>query len=65
MIRGITHKGAGHAFDRRGETKEINDPFAHKGKGGPVLMAFHPEAAEAARAANVAFFREAFGVTPN
>jgi dienelactone hydrolase len=65
MIRGITHQGAGHAFDRRGETKEINDPFAHKGKGGPVTMAFHPEAAEAARAANVAFFRETFGVTPN
>ncbi len=65
LIRGITHPGAGHAFDRRGETKEINDPFAHKGKGGPVTMAFHPEAAETARAANVAFFREAFGVTPN
>jgi len=65
LIRGITHAGAGHGFDRRGEAKEINDPFAHKGKGGPVMMAFHPEAAEAARAANVAFFREAFGVTPN
>ncbi len=65
VIRGLTHAGAGHAFDRQGETKEINDPFAHKGKGGPVTMAFHPQAAEAARAANVAFFSEAFGVTPN
>ena len=65
LIRGITHKGAGHAFDRQGETKEINDPFAHKGTGGPVTMAFHPEAAAAARTANVAFFREAFGLTPN
>jgi dienelactone hydrolase len=65
LIRGITHEGAGHAFDRRGETKQINDPFAHKGKGGPVTMAFDPKAAEAARAANVSFFREAFGLTPN
>ncbi|HEX3405705.1 MAG TPA: dienelactone hydrolase family protein [Caulobacteraceae bacterium] len=64
-VRGITHQGAGHAFDRQGETKQINDPFAHKGKGGPVTMAFHPEAAASARAANVAFFREAFGLTPN
>ena len=58
LIRAITHQGAGHAFDRQGEAKQINDPFAHKGKGGPVTMAFHPEAAEAARAANVAFFLE-------
>jgi dienelactone hydrolase len=65
LIRPITHLGAGHAFDRRGETKEINDPFAHKGQGGPVTMTFHPEVADAARAANVAFFREAFGLTPN
>jgi dienelactone hydrolase len=61
MIRGITHQGAGHGFDRQGETKEINDPFAHKGKGGPVTMAFHPQAAATARSANVAFFQEIFG----
>jgi dienelactone hydrolase len=65
LIRGITHKAAGHGFDRDEPAITINDPFAHKGKGGPVLMAFHPEAAEAARTANVAFFREAFGLTPN
>jgi dienelactone hydrolase len=65
VIRGITHKGAGHAFDRQGEAKEINDPFAHKGQGGPVLMAHHPKAAAAAREANIAFFREAFGLTAN
>jgi dienelactone hydrolase len=62
LIRGITHKGAGHAFDRQGEAKTIVDPFAHKGAGGPVLMAHHPEAAAAARSANVAFFLEAFGL---
>ncbi len=65
LIRGITHPGAGHGFDRDRPAQTIHDPFAHKGEGGPVLMAFHPEAAEKARAANVAFFREAFGLTPN
>ena len=58
VIRGITHKGAGHGFDREAPARTIEDPFAHKGQGGPVLMAFHPEAAAAARDANVAFFRE-------
>ena len=61
MIRGITHKGAGHGFDRDAPARTIVDPFAHKGRGGPVLMAFHPEAAAAAREANIAFFRAALG----
>jgi dienelactone hydrolase len=65
VIRGITHPGAGHGFDRDAPARIIEDPFAHKGKGGPVLMAFHPKAAEAARKANVAFFRDAFGLTAN
>ncbi|MFI4975792.1 MAG: dienelactone hydrolase family protein [Caulobacterales bacterium] len=55
-VEGVVHKGAGHGFDRDAPTRMINDPFAHKGKGGPVRMAHHPAAAEAARAANVAFF---------
>jgi dienelactone hydrolase len=61
VIRGITHAGAGHGFDREAPARTIVDPFAHKGQGGPVLMAFHPEAAAAARDANIAFFREALG----
>ena len=65
LIRPITHRGAGHGFDRDAPARTIVDPFAHKGAGGPVLMAFHPEAAAAARAANVAFFREAFDITAN
>lgn len=64
LIRGITHPGAGHGFDRDAPARTIVDPFAHKGAGGPVLMAFHPSAAKAARAANVAFFEDAFGLTP-
>ncbi len=65
LIRGITHQGAGHGFDRDAPAQTINDPFSHKGVGGPVLMAFHPHAAEAARAANVAFFGAVFGLTSN
>lgn len=61
VIRGITHPGAGHGFDRDLPAQTIVDPFAHKGKGGPVVMEFHPEAAARARELTVAFFREAFG----
>jgi dienelactone hydrolase len=60
-IRGVTHPGAGHGFDRDLPAQTIVDPFAHKGRGGPVVMEFHPEAAERARELTVDFFREAFG----
>jgi len=60
VIQGITHPGAGHGFDRDRPAQTIVDPFAHKGAGGPVRMAFHPEAARSAREANVAFFLRAF-----
>jgi dienelactone hydrolase len=62
-VRQITHSGAGHGFDRDREAKLITDPFAHNGQGGEVLMAFHPEAAQAARAAMGAFFVEALRPT--
>ncbi len=57
-IKGVTHKGAGHGFDRDQPAVTIVDPFAHKGAGGPVVMAFHAEAAHAAREASVGFFLE-------
>ena len=61
VIRGVTHRGAGHGFDRDLPAQTINDPFAHKGKGGPVVMQFHPQAAKRARELTVEFFREALG----
>ena len=64
-IRGVTHKGAGHGFDRDAPARTIQDPFAHKGQGGPVLMAFHPEAAHAAREIGVEFFSQALGLADN
>ena len=62
LVRGVTHRGAGHGFDRDLPAQTIVDPFAHKGAGGQVVMAFHPQAAAAARANTVAFFAEAFGM---
>ncbi len=55
--------GATHAFDRRGTEIAVVDPFAHLGKGGEVKMRFLPEAAAAAIARNVAFFRGHFDAT--
>jgi dienelactone hydrolase len=59
VVRGVTHPGAGHGFDRDLPEQTIVDPFAHKGRGGPVRMAFHPAAAQEARRIGVDFFREA------
>jgi len=64
IVRGVTHKGAGHGFDRDQPAQTIVDPFSHKGAGGEVLMAFHPEAAAAARANTVTFFSEVFAREP-
>lgn len=50
------YEGAGHGFDRDLPTQVINDPFAHEGRGGPVTMSFHRQAATAARAEAVRFF---------
>ena len=58
-IRGVTYRGAGHGFDRDLPAQTINDPFAHEGKGGPVLMNFDAAAAAAARAENRRFFIDA------
>jgi dienelactone hydrolase len=58
-VRQRTHKGAGHGFDRDLPAKTINDPAAHNGASGEVVMAFHPDAAIAARTEIVAFFEAA------
>jgi len=56
LIQAVTYPGAGHGFDRDLPAQTINDPFAHKGQGGPVLMQFDPVAAKSAQLAAVAFF---------
>lgn len=56
----VVHEGATHAFDRDLPPKVINDPYAHKGKGGEVLFEFSPKAAAEAKARLVAFLNQAF-----
>jgi len=63
-VRGVTHPGATHGFDRDLPAQTIVDPFAHQGVGGEVLMAFHPRAAAAARAEVVGFFTEMLASRP-
>jgi dienelactone hydrolase len=60
LVTLVVHPGATHAFDRDGPAKVINDPYAHKGAGGPVLFELHPQAAEAARRTLTDFLSEAF-----
>ena len=60
-VRGATYRGATHGFDRDLPPQTINDPFAHNGAGGPVLMQFDRPAAEAARGEVVRFFQESLG----
>jgi len=57
-----TYPNATHAFDRAEPAMTITDPFSHVGKGGQVLFAPNSEAAEAARAATVGFFRGVLGL---
>ncbi len=58
-VRGRTYAGSTHGFDRDLPAQTIVDPFSHNGAGGPVLMAYDPVAAVAARAEAVAFFTQA------
>lgn len=59
QVRGVTHAGATHGFDRDLPAQTIVDPYAHQGAGGEVPMAFHPAAAAAARAEVAGFFLRA------
>lgn len=60
LMKVETYAGATHAFDRAAPDIIVNDPFAHMGKGGEVLFAHNPAAAESARAATVTFFLRVF-----
>jgi len=56
-VRVVAHQGATHGFDRDLPPQTIEDPFAHEGAGGPVLMEFNPAAAASARDEIVRFFQ--------
>jgi dienelactone hydrolase len=60
----VVYDGATHAFDRDLPPKVIQDPFAHRGRGGAVPFEFHPQAAAAARAKLAGFLAAAFAGVP-
>ena len=62
-VTGVVHRGATHGFDRDLPAQTIEDPFAHEGAGGRVLMEFNAAAAAAARDENSRFFRRALAPT--
>lgn len=55
---------AGHAWERTEPAITIDDPYAHLGMGGKVLMAGNESVAVKSRAAAVAFFRCRFAIGP-
>lgn len=56
------YPGAGHGWDRTEPAMTIEDPYAHLGRGGKVLMENNPAVASTSRAATVAFFRCSLGL---
>jgi uncharacterized protein len=51
-----TYAGATHAWDRKEPDITPNDPFAFKGKGGPVPFRYNEDVTRKSTAATVAFF---------
>ena len=64
VVRVVTYPGATHAWDRREPDVVINDPFAHKGKGGPTPFTFNPAVTARSTKATVYFFRETLAARP-
>ena len=64
VVRVVTYPGATHAWDRREPDVVINDPFAHKGKGGPTPFTFNPAITARSTKATVDFFREILAARP-
>ncbi len=56
------YPGAGHGWDRTEPAMTIEDPYAHLGRGGKVLMENNAPVAARSRAATVAFFRCSLGL---
>jgi dienelactone hydrolase len=61
----IVHPDATHAFDRALPSKVINDPYAHKGAGGPVLFEHNAQASALACETLIKFLAAALAVAPS
>lgn len=53
------YPGATHAWDRREDDMIVDDPTAHKGKGGPTPFSYDPDVTQESSDAVIAFFAEA------
>lgn len=62
LITVKVYADAGHGWDRIEPTITIEDPYAHLGKGGKVVMAGNGSVAAKSRATTVAFFRCSLGL---
>jgi len=62
LVTLMVYADAGHGWERTEPAMTIDDPYAHLGKGGKVLMAGNEAVATKSRAATVAFFRCSFGI---
>lgn len=58
LVTVTTYPTATHAWDRREPDTVVNDPFAHKGKGGPTPFSYNPAVTQRSTAAAIAFFRK-------
>lgn len=55
---------ATHAFDLRAPESRFDDPFAHRGEGGPARIRYSPAATKRALGKVTGFFREHLNPTP-
>lgn len=61
-ITAKVYPGATHAFDRLEPEIKVNDPFAHKGRGGEVIFTPNPTAARESVQTTVDFFKRVFAM---
>lgn len=63
LVSAHVYPNATHGWNMQGDVDmTINDPFAHKGRGGEVRFLSDSEVADDSRIRTDAFFRKAFGI---
>ena len=64
VVRVVTYPGATHAWDRREPDVVINDPFSHKGKGGPTPFTFNAAVTAKSTRDTLDFFLDTLSAKP-
>jgi dienelactone hydrolase len=63
VVSSHVYPNATHGWNMQGNVDAtINDPFAHRGRGGEVCFVSNPEIAQQSRNRTDEFFRQAFGI---